>query len=291
MPAPTATPALLAATDRLLEQRLAGVTERAPAFAACLRAYRRALAAGDIATADGLLAWLAGQPNVGARIKRAAGIKGDIDHYAALGCLQGLLTILRDAGFRGLVFCDSRLRAEELTTGLRRQAESAFAQARDCVIVATSTLELGLDVSDLGRVIQIDAQATVSGFLQRLGRSGRRPGSTRNCLLLATAGLAAALAQGLCGTAAGAARALASVRAATAEPDPAGTRPATRGLAAMAGTDTGLPARAGHGGAHRRSSARERPALERRRRAALRSGRRTPLQRAVSAGTAVGIRQ
>lgn len=204
MPAPTATPALLAATDRLLEQRLAGVTERAPAFAACLRAYRRALAAGDIATADGLLAWLAGQPNVGARIKRAAGIKGDIDHYAALGCLQGLLTILRDAGFRGLVFCDSRLRAEELTTGLRRlgvqtwlshgslsgelrrQAESAFAQARDCVIVATSTLELGLDVSDLGRVIQIDAQATVSGFLQRLGRSGRRPGSTRNCLLLAT---------------------------------------------------------------------------------------------------------
>lgn len=100
---PDSDAALLAATDRLLEQRLAGVTERAPAFAACLRAYRRALAIGDIATADGLLAWLSGQPNVGARIKRAAGIRGDIDHYGALGCLQGLLTILRDAGFRGLV--------------------------------------------------------------------------------------------------------------------------------------------------------------------------------------------
>lgn len=100
---PDSDAALLAATERLLEQRLATVSERAPAFAACLRAYRRALAAGEPDLADGLLAWLSGQPNVGARIRRAAGIKGDIDHYGALGCLQGLLTILRDAGFRGLV--------------------------------------------------------------------------------------------------------------------------------------------------------------------------------------------
>jgi len=66
----------------------------------------------------------------------------------------------------------------------RRRAEEAFADARDCVIVSTSTLELGIDVGDLDRVIQIDAPGTVASFLQRLGRTGRRPGSTRNCLFL-----------------------------------------------------------------------------------------------------------
>src|SRR5262249_38670304 len=54
----------------------------------------------------------------------------------------------------------------------------------DCVIVSTSTLELGIDVGDLDRIIQIDAPMTVASFLQRLGRTGRRPGSRRNCLFL-----------------------------------------------------------------------------------------------------------
>lgn len=66
----------------------------------------------------------------------------------------------------------------------RRQAESAFSADRDCVIVATSTLELGIDVGDLDRVIQIDSPATVASFLQRIGRTGPRPGSNRNCLFL-----------------------------------------------------------------------------------------------------------
>jgi ATP-dependent Lhr-like helicase len=68
----------------------------------------------------------------------------------------------------------------------RHQAEEAFASRSDCVIVATSVLELGVDVGDLDRVIQIDSPATVSSFLQRMGRTGRRKGSSRNCLFLAT---------------------------------------------------------------------------------------------------------
>ena len=106
-------------------------------------------------------------------------------------------------GEKRLVFCESRRTVEELgeklrlrgvTTFLshaslsvdeRRRAETAFAEARDCVIVSTSTLELGIDVGDLDRVIQLDAPRTVASFLQRLGRTGRRPGSTRNCLFLA----------------------------------------------------------------------------------------------------------
>ena len=62
----------------------------------------------------------------------------------------------------------------------RKLAETAFAEEQDCVIVATSTLELGIDVGDLDYVIQIDSPSTVSSFLQRMGRSGR------NCLSLTT---------------------------------------------------------------------------------------------------------
>src|SRR6185312_5270777 len=79
----------------------------------------------------------------------------------------------------------------------RRRSEQAFADARDCVIVATSTLELGIDVGDLDRVIQIDAPGTVASFLQRLGRTGRRPGTHRNCLFLALSDRALLRAAGL----------------------------------------------------------------------------------------------
>lgn len=107
-------------------------------------------------------------------------------------------------GEKRLVFVDSRARAEELGTALkqleikafvthsslskdqRRRAEQAFASETDCVIVATSVLELGVDVGDLDRVIQIDAPTTVASFLQRMGRTGRRAGTERNCLFLAT---------------------------------------------------------------------------------------------------------
>jgi ATP-dependent Lhr-like helicase len=106
-------------------------------------------------------------------------------------------------GEKRLVFCDSKrpaellgadLRVRGVTTHLvhaslsldeRKRAEQAFAEGRDCVIVSTSALELGIDAGDLDRVIQVNAPATVAGFLQRLGRSGRRPGTVRNCLFLA----------------------------------------------------------------------------------------------------------
>ena len=39
---------------------------------------------------------------------------------------------------------------------------------------ATATLELGIDIGKLERAFQIDAPFTVSGFLQRMGRTGRR---------------------------------------------------------------------------------------------------------------------
>ena len=119
-------------------------------------------------------------------------------------------------GSKRLVFCDSRSSAEQLTSALRGQevraflshaslshserklAETAFAEEKDCVIVATSTLELGIDVGDLDHVIQIDAPSTVSSFLQRMGRTGRRAGIRRSCLFLCTNDDSLMLAMGIC---------------------------------------------------------------------------------------------
>ncbi|MEU4691914.1 BREX system ATP-binding protein BrxD [Actinoplanes sp. NPDC023714] len=92
-----------AAVDRLLTQRLAAVGRTAPMFANALRGYRAALAAGDAAGADAVLAWLGGQPHVSAAARRHAGIRGDLDHFGALGFLQGLLVVLRDCGYPGLL--------------------------------------------------------------------------------------------------------------------------------------------------------------------------------------------
>ncbi len=86
-----------------MEQRLASITKIAPTFSAALRGYRQATAEGEPAIAEGLLAWLGGQPNVAAKVKRYAHIKGDVDHDAALSFLQGLLIVLRDAGYAGLL--------------------------------------------------------------------------------------------------------------------------------------------------------------------------------------------
>ena len=123
-----------------------------------------------------------------------------------VGSVSNAVTVLSRLfrGERRLIFADSRIRVEEITAGLRaagirtfvshaslsvderRQAEAAFAEESDCAIVATSTFELGLDVGDLDRVIQVGAPPTVASFLQRMGRSGRRANTKRNLLFLAT---------------------------------------------------------------------------------------------------------
>lgn len=123
-----------------------------------------------------------------------------------VGSMENAATVISrmHRGEKRLVFLESRRRAEELAFLLRerdvqtyvshsslsvderRRSEQAFAEAQNTVIVATSTLELGIDIGDLDRMIQIDSPKTVSSFLQRLGRTGRRAGGTRNALFLAT---------------------------------------------------------------------------------------------------------
>ena len=53
-------------------------------------------------------------------------------------------------------------------------------------VVATSTLELGIDIGTVDLVIQMDSTYTVSSLKQRLGRSGRKNGSQQVLQLYAT---------------------------------------------------------------------------------------------------------
>ena len=120
---------LLLRANALMEARLGAISKTAPAFSAVLRTYRRALAAGDAMLADGLISWLTGQPNVAASIRRAAGIKGDLDHFGATNFLVGLLTILRDSGFSGLVLVlDEVETLQRMRTDTREKGLNALRQ-------------------------------------------------------------------------------------------------------------------------------------------------------------------
>ncbi|HWS38414.1 MAG TPA: helicase-related protein [Actinoplanes sp.] len=177
------------------------------------RPLQRVGLSATVGNPDQLLTWLQGSGKASrpARVVAPdlpAGVAKSEIELDYVGSLENAAKIIAGlhAGEKRLVFCEARQTVEELgemlrrrviTTFLshaslsadeRRRSEEAFAEARDCVIVSTSTLELGIDVGDLDRVIQIDAPATVASFLQRLGRTGRRTGSVRNCLLLAVSG-------------------------------------------------------------------------------------------------------
>ncbi|MFF5482808.1 BREX system ATP-binding protein BrxD [Streptomyces sp. NPDC012935] len=124
--------ALAAAVDVLMERRLADVARTTPAFAAALRGYRRAVAADDAATAEALIAWLGGQRSVAASARRAAGVRGDLDHFAALGFLQGLLTVLRDCGHPGLLVVLDEIETLQRVRGdVREKGLNALRQLLD----------------------------------------------------------------------------------------------------------------------------------------------------------------
>lgn len=119
-------------TQSLLEQRLSTVSRAAPAFAAALRGYHEATVSGNVETADGLAAWLGGQPHVAASVRRVAGVRGDLDHFGALGFLQGLLAVLRDSDYRGLVIVlDEVETLQRVRSDVREKSLNALRQLLD----------------------------------------------------------------------------------------------------------------------------------------------------------------
>jgi ATP-dependent helicase Lhr and Lhr-like helicase len=61
----------------------------------------------------------------------------------------------------------------------REQAEREFLRHRDAILVATTTLEVGIDIGDVDAVALVGAPPDTSSLLQRVGRSGRRAGCVR----------------------------------------------------------------------------------------------------------------
>lgn len=184
---------LLAVIERL--QRLAG------------RPLQRVGMTATVGNPEELLGWLTRGAGGVVVAPESAGPASDVDialDFVGSEANAAKVIDLLHPGEKRLVFCGSRAQAEKVAAELRvrevptvvshsslsaderRHAERTFAEASECVVVATSTLELGVDIGDLDRVIQIDAPNTVASFLQRLGRTGRRPGSRRNMVFLAT---------------------------------------------------------------------------------------------------------
>lgn len=98
-----------------------------------------------------------------------------------------------------LLFANSRSRCDELFRELsqqghfqhtvflhysnlkleqRQEVERQFQRRREALCIATSTLELGIDVGDVDSVILYEPPASVTTFLQRLGRAGRQSQTT-----------------------------------------------------------------------------------------------------------------
>lgn len=108
------------------------------------------------------------------------------------------------AGKKSLVFCESRKLAESIASSLihqgelvyvhhsslskeeREYSELQFTRGKSACIVCTSTMELGIDVGDLDFVLQINTPRTVSSFLQRMGRTGRRNNTVSNTTFFIT---------------------------------------------------------------------------------------------------------
>lgn len=186
---------------------LLSVLERAARMAG--REIQRIGLSATVGNPEALVDWLAGSCRERERRvflpAKAVAVPADVklDYVGSIENAAVVISRLH-RGEKRLAFIDSRAKAEQLGSELRQlgitafvthsslsqeqrhQAEDAFANRDDCVIVATSVLELGIDVGDLDRVIQIDSPPTVSSFLQRMGRTGRRSGTARNCLFLAT---------------------------------------------------------------------------------------------------------
>jgi hypothetical protein len=74
---------------------------------------------GELAEASSLSSWLAGSSNIGASVKKRAGIKGEIESRDALAYLRGVLEIAKSAGYAGMLIV-----IDEAETILRMRTDS-----------------------------------------------------------------------------------------------------------------------------------------------------------------------
>ena len=113
--------------------------------------------------------------------------------------------MLGNSNAKLLVFANSRRQCEELASSLqthgqlrssvfahysslssevRVETERAFGECKTAVCLATSTLELGIDIGDIDAVLLWGAPPGIASFLQRIGRSNRRSNKTNVVCLI-----------------------------------------------------------------------------------------------------------
>ena len=158
-----------------------------------------------IGNPDQIARWLAGTskresvvidpPKVKAQRTIKILLREEVSDFAAEAVREG-------RGKKSLFFCQSRALTESVAEHMRDEsidvfvhhgsvskeerhaAEERFARGTNACIVATSTLELGIDVGGLDLTFQANAPSSVSSFLQRMGRTGRREGAVANMTFL-----------------------------------------------------------------------------------------------------------
>lgn len=135
--------------------------------------------------------------------------KGD-DEELSQDLLKNLYN--ETASSKTLIFPNSRGRVEEIAVKLKRTSRrlkghdnyfshhsSVDREVREYVeffaknnkrysfcICCTSTLELGIDIGTVDKIVQIDATHSIASLIQRIGRSGRKEGASSNLQLYAT---------------------------------------------------------------------------------------------------------
>jgi ATP-dependent helicase Lhr and Lhr-like helicase len=190
-----------AGTDR--GAHLASVCERLAAFSE--HDVQRIGLSATVGNPEQIAHWLAGSserpslvidpPKPKAQRLIKIYLREDVRDFAREAVREG-------RGKKSLFFCQSRslteavadeMRSDEIDVFVhhgsvskeeRLAAEEKFAHGTNACIVATSTLELGIDVGGLDLTFQANAPSTVSSFLQRMGRTGRREGTVANMTFL-----------------------------------------------------------------------------------------------------------
>ncbi|MEO3434931.1 ligase-associated DNA damage response DEXH box helicase [Inquilinus sp. CAU 1745] len=207
----------LAGTKRgdLLALGLARLATLAPA-------HRRVGLSATVAHPDALVAWLSRSGRAGGRadgdvrtVLGRQGAKAEIDilrtverlpwsGHMAVHAMGEVYERIREAGTT-LVFVNTRAQAElvfqelwrlnedglaialhhgSLAAEQRRKVEAAMAQGRLRAVVATSSLDLGIDWAAVDLVVQVGAPKGASRLLQRIGRANHRLDSPSKALLV-----------------------------------------------------------------------------------------------------------